>query len=47
MAVADDIFGEIKVLHAGLESLGRKGVMQRVREQRRLERRGKKRAATA
>jgi 1-acyl-sn-glycerol-3-phosphate acyltransferase len=47
MAVAADIFGEIKVLHAGLESLGRKGVMQRVREQRRLERRGKKRTATA
>ncbi len=47
MAVAEEIFGEIKVLHAGLESLGRKGVLQRVREQRRLERRGKKRAATA
>ncbi|MEA2218223.1 MAG: hypothetical protein QOJ35_849, partial [Solirubrobacteraceae bacterium] len=28
-------------------SLGRKGVLQRVREQRRLERRGKKRTATA
>ncbi len=47
MAVADEIFGEIKVLHGGLESLGRKGVMQRVREQRRLERRGEKHAATA
>jgi len=47
MAVADDIFGEIKVLHSGLESLGRKGVLARVREQRRSERRGKKRAATA
>jgi 1-acyl-sn-glycerol-3-phosphate acyltransferase len=47
MAVAEEIFGEIKVLHAGLESLGRKGVLQRVREQRRLERRGKKRTATA
>ena len=47
MAVAEEIFGEIKVLHGGLESLGRKGVLQRVREQRRLERRGKKHAATA
>ena len=47
MAVAEEIFGEIKVLHSGLESLGRKGVLQRVREQRRRERRGKKRAATA
>jgi 1-acyl-sn-glycerol-3-phosphate acyltransferase len=47
MAVAEEIFGEIKVLYAGLESLGRKGVLQRVREQRRLERRGKKHAATA
>lgn len=46
MTVAEEIFGEIKVLHAGLESLGRRGVLQRVREQRRLERRGK-RAATA
>lgn len=47
MAVAEEIFGEIRVLHAGLESLGRKGVLQRVREQRRIERRGEKRAATA
>ncbi|MBA3746689.1 MAG: 1-acyl-sn-glycerol-3-phosphate acyltransferase [Solirubrobacterales bacterium] len=47
MAVADEIFDEIKVLYAGLESLGRKGVLHRVREQRRLERRSKKRAATA
>ncbi len=47
MAVAEDIFGEIKVLHSGLETLGRKGVLQRLRAQRRLERRGKKRAATA
>ena len=48
MVVAEEIFSEIKVLHAGLESLGRKGVLQRVREQRRLERRrGKKRTATA
>ena len=47
MAVAEEIFGEIRVLHSGLETLGRKGVVQRVREQRRLERRGKKRTATA
>jgi len=47
MAVAEDIFGEIRVLHGGLESLGRKGVLQRVREQRRVERRGRKHAATA
>jgi len=47
MSVADEIFGEVKVLHGGLETLGRKGVLARVREQRRIERRGKKRAATA
>ena len=47
MAVAEEIFAEIRVLYSGLETLGRKGVLQRVREQRRLERRGKKRAATA
>jgi len=47
MAVAEAIFGEIRVLYSGLETLGRKGVLQRVREQRRLERRGKKHAATA
>ena len=47
MAVAEEIFGEIKVLHSGLETLGRKGVLQRLREQRRLERRGKKHAASA
>jgi len=47
MAVAGEIFDEIKVLYAGLESLGRKGVLARVREQRRMERRGKKHAATA
>ncbi|MFP5361177.1 MAG: lysophospholipid acyltransferase family protein, partial [Thermoleophilia bacterium] len=47
MAVAEEIFAEIKVLYSGLETLGRKGVVQRLREQRRLERRGKKRAAPA
>ena len=47
MAVAEEIFGEIKVMYSGLETLGRKGVLERVREQRRIERRGKKHAATA
>ena len=47
MTVAEEIFSEIKVLYAGLDTLGRKGVLQRVREQRRLERAGKKRTATA
>jgi 1-acyl-sn-glycerol-3-phosphate acyltransferase len=47
MTVAEEIFSEIKVLYAGLDTLGRKGVVQRLREQRRLERAGKKRAATA
>jgi len=47
MAVAEEIFSEIRVLYSGLETLGRRGVLQRVREQRRLERRGKKRAAPA
>ena len=47
MAVAEEIFGEIKVLHAGLESLGRKGVLQRVREHRRQERAGKKQVSPA
>ncbi len=46
-AVADDIFGEIKVLYSGLESLGRKGMLARVREQRRADRRGEKHTATA
>ncbi|MDQ3850899.1 MAG: 1-acyl-sn-glycerol-3-phosphate acyltransferase, partial [Actinomycetota bacterium] len=32
MAVAEDIFGEIKVLWSGLETLGRKGMLARVRE---------------
>ncbi len=46
-AVAEDIFEDIKVLYSGLETLGRKGMLARVREQRRAERAGKKRAATA
>jgi len=47
MAVAEEIFGEIRVLYSGLETLGRKGVLERVREQRRMERAGKKHAAPA
>jgi len=46
MAVAEEIFEEIRVLYSALETLGRKGVLQRVREQRRSERRGKKHTAT-
>jgi 1-acyl-sn-glycerol-3-phosphate acyltransferase len=44
---AEEIFEEIKLLYAGLEAHGRRGVLARVREQRRAERRGKKRAAPA
>jgi 1-acyl-sn-glycerol-3-phosphate acyltransferase len=40
-AVADEIFTEIRLLYAGLDQLGRKGMMARVREQRRAERRAK------
>ncbi len=39
-AAADEIFDEIKRLYAGLETLGRRGVMERVREERRALRRG-------
>jgi 1-acyl-sn-glycerol-3-phosphate acyltransferase len=46
-AVADEVFEEIKTLYGGLDALGRKGVLQRVREQRRAERRGGKRTAPA
>lgn len=34
-AVADEIFDAIKVLYAGLEAYGRKGVIARIREERR------------
>jgi 1-acyl-sn-glycerol-3-phosphate acyltransferase len=37
--VADEILAEIRALYAGLEQLGRKGVVQRLREQRRTARR--------
>ncbi len=47
-AAADEIFDEIKRLYAGLETLGRRGVMERVREERRALRRGDgKRTAAA
>jgi 1-acyl-sn-glycerol-3-phosphate acyltransferase len=45
-AVADEVFGEIRVLYAALDQAGRKGMVARVREQRRAERRAK-RTATA
>jgi 1-acyl-sn-glycerol-3-phosphate acyltransferase len=38
-AVADEVFGRIRHLYAELERHGRKGMIQRVREQRRAERR--------
>jgi 1-acyl-sn-glycerol-3-phosphate acyltransferase len=44
-AVADDIFGRIKRLYAGLEQHGRRTVAQRVREQRRASGRAPKVAA--
>jgi 1-acyl-sn-glycerol-3-phosphate acyltransferase len=47
-AVAEEIFAEIKLLYAGLEQHGRRGVMERVREERRALRRAKrKRVASA
>ena len=46
-ATADEIFDAIKVLYAGLEAHGRRGIVARVRAERRAARRGKKRAATA
>lgn len=45
-AVADEIFDDVKRLYAGLDRLGRRGMVQRIREQRRAERSGG-RAATA
>ena len=37
-AVADEILGEIRRLYGGLEQHGRKGILRRLREQRRAER---------
>ena len=45
-AVADEVFKEIKLLYSGLESLGRRGVMERIREERRALR-GARRKRTA
>src|SRR6202453_4924003 len=45
--VADQVLVEIRKLYAGLEQHGRKGVLRRVREQRRAERRAPKSAAVA
>jgi len=46
-AVADQILIEIRSLYAGLEEHGRKGVLRRLREQRRAERGAPKGAAVA
>jgi len=46
-AVADAVLVEIRRLYAGLEQHGRKGIIRRVREQRRAERRAPKGAAVA
>jgi 1-acyl-sn-glycerol-3-phosphate acyltransferase len=46
-AVADQVLLEIRALYAGLEREGRRGVIRRVREQRRAKRRAHKRAAVA
>jgi 1-acyl-sn-glycerol-3-phosphate acyltransferase len=46
-AVADAVLVEIRRLYAGLEEHGRKGIMRRVRQQRRAERRAPKGAAVA
>jgi 1-acyl-sn-glycerol-3-phosphate acyltransferase len=46
-AVADQILTEIRALYEGLERHGRKGVLRRVREQRRAERRAPNGAAVA
>ena len=46
-AVADEIFDEIKRLYAGLEQLGHRGVVERVREERRAMRRARRGKRTA
>jgi 1-acyl-sn-glycerol-3-phosphate acyltransferase len=46
-AVADEILAEIRSLYDGLEEHGRKGVLRRLREQRRSERRTRRGAAVA
>jgi 1-acyl-sn-glycerol-3-phosphate acyltransferase len=46
-AVADQILVEIRALYAGLDEHGRKGILRRVRQQRRAERRARGGAAVA
>jgi 1-acyl-sn-glycerol-3-phosphate acyltransferase len=46
-ATANEIFDGIKALYAGLEAHGRRGVVARVRQERRAARRAGKRTATA
>jgi 1-acyl-sn-glycerol-3-phosphate acyltransferase len=46
-AVADEVLARIRALYAGLEEHGRKGALQRAREQRRSEGRSPERAAVA
>jgi len=46
-AVADAVLVEIRRLYGGLQEYGRKGILRRVREQRRAERRGHEGAAVA
>jgi 1-acyl-sn-glycerol-3-phosphate acyltransferase len=46
-AVADQVLLEIRALYSGLEQHGRKGVVRRIREQRRAERAAPKGAAVA
>jgi 1-acyl-sn-glycerol-3-phosphate acyltransferase len=46
-AVADQVLIEIRALYGGLEQHGRKGILRRVREQRRARRRAPKGAAVA
>ena len=46
-AVADRVLVEIRRLHAGLEQHGRKGILRRLRDQRRAERRAPEGAAVA
>jgi 1-acyl-sn-glycerol-3-phosphate acyltransferase len=46
-AVADQVLTEIRRLYVGLEEHGRKGIIRRLREQRRAERRAPKGAAVA
>jgi 1-acyl-sn-glycerol-3-phosphate acyltransferase len=46
-AVADQILTEIRALYAGLEEYGRRGILRRLREQRRAQRNAPKGAAVA